>query len=235
MRSCLFQLLLLVAVVFGLLWFGLPIGASWVATNALKTAGFTWTDTVVTVNADPPLLLLTGHADSVHVISKAVAVGDLQAESLDITLGRVDLIGRTVGTVSGTLSGVTIPVTNGDPITAATVKLTGTASLAQATIELPMAQAQALAVAALKAQGLTATVTFKAPNTVTIKAAGKTVAGHLEAADGILLLVPEQPGFPIVPLITPGNGNPFRVTGASVTAKGVTLSGTVDLESLLGL
>ena len=39
MRSCLIQLLiLLVAVVFGLLWFGLPIGAgAGCATNALET------------------------------------------------------------------------------------------------------------------------------------------------------------------------------------------------------
>ena len=36
MRSCLVQLLILVALVFGLVWFGLPIGAAWVATNALK-------------------------------------------------------------------------------------------------------------------------------------------------------------------------------------------------------
>jgi hypothetical protein len=235
MRSCLFQLLLLVAVLFGLAWFGLPIGAAWVATNALKTAGFTGTDTVVTVNSDPPLLLLTGHADTIHVTSNQISVGDLEAASVDITLGRVDLIGRTVGTVSGTLSGVTIPVSSGDPITAASVKLTGSATATQATIELPMAQAQALAVAALKAQGLTATATFKAPNVVTIKASGKTIAAHLEAADGILLLVPETPGFPIVPLITPGNGNPFRVTGAAVAAKGVTLTGTIDLQTLLGI
>jgi hypothetical protein len=235
MRSCLVQLLILVAIVFGLVWFALPMGAAWVATNALKTAGFSGTDTVVTVNADPPFLLLTGHADSVHVTSNAVSVGDLEAKSIDITLGKVDLIGRTVGTVSGTLSGVTIPVASGDPITASTVKLTGSATATQATIELPMAQAQALAIAQLKAQGLTATVTFTAPDVVTIKAAGKTVAAHLEAADGILLLVPEAPGFPIVPLITPGNGNPFRVTGASVAAKSVTLSGTIDLQSLLGI
>jgi hypothetical protein len=234
-RGCLVQILVIVAILFGLVWFGLPMAAGWVATNALKTAGFTGTDTSVTVEAHPPFLLLTGHADSVHVTSSGVSVGDLQAASIDITLGKVDLIGRTVGTVSGTLSGVTIPVTGGDPITAASVTLSGSASAAQATIELTMAQAQALAVAQLKAQGLTATVALKAPNVVTIKASGTTIAAHLEASDGILLLVPEQPGVPIVPLITPGNGNPFRVTGASISANGVTLTGTIDLQSLLGV
>ena len=41
--------------------------------------------------------------------------------------------------------------------------------------------------------------------------------------------------MPIVPLITPGPGNPFRVTGVSIASDGVTLAGTVDLQSMLGI
>ena len=37
MRSCLIQLLMTVAVIFALLWFGLPFGASWLATTATMT------------------------------------------------------------------------------------------------------------------------------------------------------------------------------------------------------
>jgi hypothetical protein len=234
MRSCLVQLLVLLALVFGLAWFGLPIGAAWLATNALRTAGFTGTDTAVTVTANPPFLLLTGHADAIHVTSDAVSISDLHAAGIDVTLGRVDLIGRTIGTVQGTLTGVTIAVTHGDPVTAERVTLAGSAAATEATIKLAPAEAQALAVAQLKAQGLAATVTLTAPDKVTLKVAGKTVTAHLEAADGILLLVPDAPGVPIVPLISPGPGNPFRVTGASIAADGVTLAGTVDLQSLLG-
>jgi hypothetical protein len=153
---------------------------------------------------------------------------------MDVTLGKVDLLGRTIGTVDGTLTGVSISVTHGDPITAEQVTLTGSAAATQATLKLSPAEARALAVAQLAAQGLTAAVTLTAPNRVTIKVAGKTVAAHLEAADGILLLVPDAPGVPIVPLISPGAGNPFRVTGASIAADGVTLTGTVDLQSMLG-
>jgi hypothetical protein len=235
MRSCLVQLLVLVALVCGLLWFGLPIGAAWLATNALRTAGFTGTDTSVTVTANPPLVLLTGHADAIHVTSNAVSISDLHAASIDVTLGKVDLIGRTIGTVGGTLSGVSIAVTHGNPITAERVTLKGSAAATQATLKLSPAQAQALAVAQLAAQGLTAAVALTAPNRVTIRVAGKTVAAHLEATDGILLLVPDAPGVPIVPLISPGPGNPFRVTGASIAADGVTLTGTVDLASMLGI
>jgi len=38
-----------------------------------------------------------------------------------------------------------------------------------------------------------------------------------------------------VPLLTPGKGNPFHVTAVSIGAAGVTLTGTVDLQSMLGL
>ena len=235
MRSCLVQLLILVALVFGLVWFGLPIGAAWVATNALKAAGFSGTDTAVTVTADPPFLLLTGHANEVHLTSGDVSVADLHAASMDITLGRVDLIGRTVGMVDGTLTGVSIAVPNGDPVTADQVTLTGAASATRATLRLSLAEAQKLAVTQLAAHGISGKVTLAAPNRVTISAAGKVVPAHLEAADGILLLAPDAPGVPIVPLITPGPGNPFRVTGVSIASDGVTLAGTVDLQSMLGI
>ena len=53
MRSCLIQLLILVVVVFALLWFGLPVGASWLATNALNASGFSGTDTKVSGVGEP--------------------------------------------------------------------------------------------------------------------------------------------------------------------------------------
>jgi len=62
MRSCLIQLLVLIAMVFALLWFGLPLGADWLATNSLNASGFTGTGTKVDVSAYPPPVLLTGHA-----------------------------------------------------------------------------------------------------------------------------------------------------------------------------
>jgi hypothetical protein len=61
-----------VAVVFALLWFGLPFGASWLATNALSAAGFTGTDTKVDISATLPPRILLGHADKIHLTSTQV-------------------------------------------------------------------------------------------------------------------------------------------------------------------
>ncbi len=235
MRSCLFQLLILVAVVFALLWFGLPFGASWLATNALNAGGFSGTDTKVDVSAYPPPLLLTGHADSIHLVSRQVGMGDLHAASLDLTLGEVELFSRKIGTVTGTLEGVRVATPDGQPLTVDTVTLSGAARSASAEMDVSMAEAQRLAVAQLKALGVAATVTLAAPNKVTVTAGGKSQPGRLEAAAGGLLLVPDGDSLPTVTLIAPGGGNPFRISSVTIGADQVTLNGTIDLESLLGI
>jgi hypothetical protein len=235
MRSCLFQLLFLVALVVGLLWFGLPMGAGWLATNAIRAAGFSGTNTSVEVSSSPPLLLLTGHADSIHLTSAQVTVGDLHAATVDMTLGKVDLIGRTAGSVDGALTGVSVAAPDGEPITVESVALSGSAASTQAQMKVSTAQAEGLAVSQLQARGVTGTVTLEAPDRVTIVAAGKPQSGQLETSDGDLLLVPDGPALPVITLIAPGSGNPFRVTAVSIAADGVTLIGTINLASLLGL
>ena len=236
MRSCLIQLLITVAVVFGLLWFGLPFGASWLATSALNATGFTGTDTRVEVSAKLPPRLLLGHADKVRVTSNQVGVGDLHAASIDVTLGDVELIDRTIGTVNGTLTGVLLPAPNGDAVTIDTATVDGSGTAAVATLAVSSAEAERLAESQLKAQtGVTATVKFAATNNVTVTINGKSEPGHLVVKDGALLLVPVSLALPTVTLIGTGNGNPFQFTVVSVGSATVTLVGTIDIQALLGL
>jgi len=235
MRSCLIQLLVLVAMVFALLWFGLPFGASWLATNSLNAGGFTGTDTKVDVSAYPPPVLLTGHADSIHLTSSQVGIGDLHAASVDLTLGKVELFSRQIGTVSGTLEGVRVAAPGGQPITVDTVKLSGAASSASAEMDVSMAEAQRLAVAQLKSLGIAATVTLAAPNRITVTAGGKSQPGRLVAAAGALLLVPDGDALPTVTLMEPGSGNPFQLSSVAIGADGLTLIGTIDVQALLGI
>ena len=235
MRSCLIQLLVLVAVVFALLWFGLPFGASWLATNALNAGGFTGTDTKVDVSAYPPPVLLTGHADSIHLTSSQVGIGDLHAASLDLTLGKVELFSRQIGTVSGTLEGVRVAAPDGQPVTVDTVKLSGAASSASAEMGVSMAEAQRLAVAQLKSLGIAATVTLAAPNRITVTAGGRSQPGRLVAVAGALVLVPDGDALPTVTLMEPGSGNPFQLSSVAIAADHLTLVGTIDVQTLLGI
>jgi hypothetical protein len=235
MRSCLIQLLVLVAVVFALLWFGLPFGASWLATNALNAGGFTGTDTKVDVSAYPPPVLLTGHADSIHLTSSQVGIGDLHAASLDLTLGKVELFSRQIGTVAGTLEGVRVAAPDGQPVTVDTVKLSGAASSASAEMGVSMAEAQRLAVAQLKSLGIVATVTLAAPNRITVTAGGRSQPGRLVAVAGALVLVPDGDALPTVTLMEPGSGNPFQLSSVAIAADHLTLVGTIDVQALLGI
>ena len=234
MRSCLIQILVTVAVVFCLVWFVLPIGVSALATGALNASGFTGTDTKVEVSANPPFMLLTGRADTVHIRSTQSRMGDLHAAGVDVTLGGVELLSRTVATVTGTLDGVLITAPNGDPVTIDKVTLPGSATATTATATMTLAAAQALAVAQLKSgTGIVAKVALKGPNLVTVTAGGKSQAGRLTTSNGSLLLVPDGDTLPTVTLIAPGSGNPFRVTSVTIGLASVTLVGTIDIQNLL--
>ena len=235
MRSCLVQLLILVALVFGLLWFGLPLGAGWLATNALNAAGFSGTGTRVDVSANPPLRLLAGQADSVQIVSKQVSVGDLHAAAIDLTFGQVDLISRHIETVDGQLTQVRVASPSGDAVMVDAVTLSGPASTATAGLSLSIAQAQNLAESELAAHGVTGTVVLAPPNRVTIKTGGQSVPAHLVALDGSLVLIPDVTQLAPITLLAPGSGNPFHVTAVSIAASGATLTGTIDVQSLLGV
>jgi hypothetical protein len=236
MRSCLIQLLITAAVIFALLWFGLPFGASWLATNALRAVGFTGTDTKVEVSANLPPRILLGHADKITLTSSQVFVGDLHAATIDLTLGDVDLFGRTAGTVTGTLTGVSVPAANGDAATIDKAVLAGSGTAATATLSISNAEVETLATSQLKAQtGIAGKVKLKAPDVVTVTINGQAAPGHLVVKDGALELVPVSDSLPTVTIIAAGGGNPFRFQSVAVGATSVTLVGTIDLQTLLGL
>jgi hypothetical protein len=234
MRSCLMQILITAGIVFCLLWFALPFGVSAVATAALNATGFSGTNTRVEVSASPPFMLLTGHADTIRIRSSDAVMGDLHATAVDVTLGSVQLLSRTIGTVSGTLDGVRVAAPNGDPVPIDQVTLQGSATATTATATLTVSEAEALAESQLKAQsGIVAKVTLTAPNVVTVTVGSKSQAARLVTSDGALLLVPAGDNVATVTLISPGTANPLRVTSVVVGPLTVTLTGTINIQDLL--
>jgi hypothetical protein len=232
----LIQLLVTAGVIFALLWFGPPFAASWLATNALNAAGFTGTNTSVEVSADLPPRILLGHADTIRLTSSQVGAGDLHAAIIDVTLSDVGLIDRTVGGVNGTLAGVRVPAPNGDPVTIDAVTLRGSGTSAVATMTVKNAEVESLIESQLQAQtGIAGTVTLAAPDAVTVTVEGKSESGKLVVTAGTLQLVPASTSLPTVILLAAGGGNPFQLTSVAVGSNTVTLVGTIDLQSLLGL
>ena len=69
MRGCLTFITLWLVVALLAIWFALPPVINGVADAGLSAAGFSGQDTVVTVDASPPLKLATLHADDVTINS----------------------------------------------------------------------------------------------------------------------------------------------------------------------
>jgi hypothetical protein len=234
MRSCLFQLLFTLAILFCLVWFVVPIGVAALVQGALTSGGFSGTNTRVEVSSNPPFMLLTGNADRVHITSTDASMGDLHASSVDVTLQGVNLLSRDIGTVTGTFGGVRIAAPNGDPVAIDAVTLSGEASATRATATLNVTTAARLAQSQIKAQtGFSSTVVLKAPDAVVLTIGGKSQTGRLVAVNGALVLIPSNSGMPTVTLVAPGSGNPFHVTGVRIDGSAMTLSGTLDTQALL--
>ena len=240
-RGCLVSLVGTISLVTVVLWLTLPFLASWALIGLMDINGFNGTNTQVEVRANPPLLLLAGHADTVHIVSNNVTAGPLEAKRVDLRLENVALITRQAGNVTGELDGVTItaPGTPGQPaITAVLEKVTvsGPGNATQATITMTGDEAAQLAESELKAKtGVTATITFKAPNLVVLKLGTATQDGHLVIRNGDLVLVPSLTLIPAITLLHPGSGEPFRFATMTMDQQAtlLTFTGTIDIQSLL--
>lgn len=233
MRSCLIQFLIVAVIAFLLLWVGLPLAVNALATSALNASGFSGTGTKVEVSENPPPLLILGHADKVHITSSDVTVGDLHAAAIDVTLESVDLLNRKVGSVTGTLTSVSVAAPNGGTVSLTTVTLSGPATETVATCTMSVIQTEALAESQLQAQGVDAQVNLAAPDLVTLRVGGVSYTGRLVVSEGALYLVPEAKSLPSVLLIQPGSGNPFHITSVNIGATDVTLTGTINVQDLL--
>jgi hypothetical protein len=55
------------------------------------------------------------------------------------------------------------------------------------------------------------------------------------AVAGALVLVPDGDALPTVTLMEPGSGNPFQLSSVAIAADHLTLVGTIDVQTLLGI
>lgn len=237
MRCCLTTLALLVALVIGVAWIGLPVVAGGVLQSALGVAGFSGQDTSVKVQADPPLKLLSLSADSVRIRSTAASFKGINAATVDVAISDVALSGGRFATIVGTLGGVDLAnlggVGSGPAILIPTVSLSGSSSRTVATMTIPAATVQAYAAA--QVQALTGVapdrVALAAPDLVRITLRGVTISARLVVgSDGSLSLAPPAAsGIGALVLIDGSAGGPLRVQSVAVVTGGLRVSALLDL------
>ncbi len=238
MRGCLFTLLLAAIVLGCAVVIGLPAAASAVLTGAITAAGLQADDTTVIVTSDQPTDLIGLHADRVRIRATDATFHDLEIGKLDIALGDVAIIDRTVGTVEGTLAGVTVPDVGGRPLELAKVSLGGGGETVTVSTTVEGAAAETLLADAIEADSgvRPSAVTLSAPDRIAARM-GMVVHARLRvnAAGDLVAKVLDGPeAGRTLTLLRGGDDLPIHLTGVRVTTAG-DLRLTGDLEiGLLG-
>jgi hypothetical protein len=238
MRGCLFTLLLGAVVIALVVVVGLPQVAAGMVTTAVTAAGLRADDTTVTVSSDPPTDLVGLHADRVRIRASDALFRGLAIGALDLQLGDVALLDRTVGTVSGSLKDVTVENLGGREVTLDAITLGGESGDITASTIVPGAQAERLIADAIEERtGVRPTnVTLRSPDRLEADV-GVTVGGSLDVTvdGGVVLAVDDNPlGVESITLVEPGGDLPIRITDVRVTRDGdLRLDGDLSI-GLLG-
>jgi hypothetical protein len=234
-RGCLTFLAVWLAIALLAIWFALPPVLGGVAGASLTAAGFTGTDTAVTVEADPPLKLATLHADEVRIKSTQAALHDLRMATVDLTLHDVSLVDRTFDRLDGTLTGVRFVSPTAGPVLANRVTVSGPPDAALLNISLSPSDVRAVATSAGQAfLGLPPTeIVLSAPDRITFTIAGRTVNGRLAiTTDGALVLRPSTGSSGSIELMRPTPTLPLKLRSFAITTDGLDVLGTIDLAGL---
>jgi len=224
MRGCLFTLLLGAVAIALLVTIGLPQVYAGVVTGALTAAGLHADDTTVHVESDPPTELLGLHADTVTVSATDATFREMHIGSLDLNLHGVAVLDRTAKAVDGTLSDVTVTLSDGGAITLDEIKVAGTPDAIRATTVVDGAEAESLIADAVEQRTGTrpASVSLRAPDRLTVDV-GVTVTGTLDvnaAGDLVVRLTDDPAGIGELVLLHGTKDLPISLTDVQVTKAG---------------
>ena len=233
MRGCLFVLIVAALLVTVGAWFGAPPLAGALVDTELRNAGFAATTLDTTITADPPLRLLLGHADEIHIQATGVAFRTFRAQRLDLTMTDANLDGRFFTTIRGTISGAEVNTQDGVPTTA-DVSIDGDASGADAEIRVAGATVDRVVRATLADEvgvGITRTELL-APNILRIVTPAATLEGSLIVdANGAIALSTRLGETRILGL---DPSFPLRLRAVQVVGGDLRIDATLDAEALLG-
>lgn len=232
MRGCLSILILAAAFVLGLVWFGGPPLAATVVQASLTGSGFQADELAVTVRAEPPLVLALGRADRVDIEATGVRWNDLRAGSMRMRLDGVDLVERSATTADARFDDVELAVAGSEPALVG-ITMAGPAHEASTRIDIDAATVSRIAIAAFEEEfgSRPDSVELVAPDQIRARFGGNSLSGTLRVEGDGALVLPTSIGT--FRLVEPDPFIPLKLSGVSVNAAGLQLSGTIDLQSLL--
>lgn len=233
MRGCFFVLVLGVALIAGIAWFGSGPLVEAAIGAALGGSGYRAGTSTISATADPPPRLLLGHADEVSIAGSDVDWRALHAGNLSLTLDDVDLLGRSAATIRGSISDARIDDGRGGSAAATSIQLSGPADAATTTIVVDPAVVRATIVAAAARQfGVTIDdVQLVGPDRLELVTGLGTLEGRLIIDGTGALAFATRLGS--VPILSIDPNLPLRLTDVAIVDRALQLQGVLDVETLL--
>ena len=186
------------------------------------------------VDVDVDVLgLISGHVRAIHVTGANLTADRLDIGHLDVTVTDVGILDRTFGSVSGTLDSVVVGRSDATDVTARQVELAGPSSAVDATAHVGREAALAMVARALEGAGLPTSELQLIDGGVRVSVLGQRTDVAIGAANGALTIAGSVAGGGSIVVFGPEPGEPWRITGVSVSPEGLEVHAAVDLSALL--
>jgi hypothetical protein len=227
--SGLLRFLLFFALLVGLLVFvALPALASPLLGQLVRDAGLQADRLSVSVPYFDPGLIV-GQPSRLRLEAGDVELGPATAAGLDLTLGEVDLLGRTFESVRGNVRDTELTA-GGLNVAVDRIDIEGPATQARVTAHFAPDQAADILRQSARRVGVALDDVRLVDDAVRLRVAGFEARATVAVEGGALVLRAEH--LPALLLLQPAPSEPWRLTEASVSSDGLTVSGVVDAAAL---
>jgi hypothetical protein len=231
-RSLLGFLTLVVALVAILAFVATPILVRPIVADAVRDASpFRDQDLAVEVDVNAIGLLLGG-IDRIHVTGADLDADGPLIGSLDLTVSGVSTSDHSFRAVTGSLGQVDVQSFDGSPLRIDRIDLSGPSDRVEAVAHLDARAGIALVGSAFADAGLPVDGIELTDGAVAITFLGQRVDLALAVDDGALVL-PDVLGTGEMVLLESQPDDPWRLTGVTVAANGLTIVATLDADGVL--
>lgn len=232
MRSFLgFVVFVLALLVLGAAFLVPSVVAPMVASAVRDASPFGNQPLDVQVDVDA-LGLIRGFVGEIRISGSDLERDGLTIGSLALAVSDVGIGGdHAFASVSGTLDDVSVPLDHGAPIVVRRIELSGSSASLTATAHLDRAAAIAFVQKSLDQQGVAVSDIALTSGGVSLVIFEQRVQVALGVQDGALVIA-DMLGAGAIELLAPMAGDPWRLTGASITPNGMELNASVDAAGL---
>jgi hypothetical protein len=232
-RSLIGFLALVVALVAILAFVAVPIVVRPVVADAGR-ASSPFADEDLAVDVDATAFgLLVGGIDRIHVSGANLDADGPTIGSLDLEVKQVSARDHSFRAIAGSLTNVEVESFDGSPVIIERIDLSGPSERVEAVAHLDERASVALVGSAFADAGLAVDGIELTDGAVAITLFGQRADLPLAVDDGALVL-PNVLGTGELVLLQPEPDDPWRLSGVTVAATGMTVVATFDANGVLG-